>query len=62
MLTSMQLFLTKTSVPVFVFGHLQGDLKKNRTYKSLDTIFYFNYSSFLFQVVVVDVVHEILQQ
>jgi len=34
----------------------------NRTHKSLNKIFNFNYSLFLFQVVVVDLVHEILQQ
>ena len=33
-----------------------------QTHKSLNEIFNFNYSFFLSQVVVVDLVHEILQQ
>ena len=37
-------------------------IPKNRTHKSLKEIFDSNYSSFLFQVAVVDLVHEILQQ
>jgi len=42
-------------------GWLQGDTKKNRTHKSLNKIFNFNYSSFHFQIAVVDLVREILQ-
>jgi len=49
-------------VAVLALDSYTGDPKKNRTHKSLNTIFNFDYSSFLFQVVVVDLVHEILQQ
>jgi len=40
---------------------LQGDPKKQKP-PILSTFFDFNYSSFVFQVAVVDLVHEILLQ
>ena len=48
--------------PCSSFAFIKGDPKKNRIHKSLNKIFNTNYTSFLFQVVVVELVHEILQQ